>query len=294
MPYSRIGKSLLEFNLEIMQRKILLIISIFVFITFSQTTNAQSKKKSDAEFHGLRGKVNYVKEIDVIEKKFIGLFTIVRENFAYDYYFNTNGNLTKILRIEDGNITNQTLYKYDDRNNQRFLIYTQEDKDKDTIENVYDENGVILKTKGNLFGNSEYKYDDKVVLQSITTSSSDGLFYIENYLIDKNGNPYECVRINKDNKMVERTTYDFDDNGNLLKTEYYNGNQFLVNTTIKKYNDKNDIIEENFNEYKRDYEYTSTFKYKYDSRGNWIKKTEYNEEGKIVKITKREIEYYKD
>lgn len=277
-----------------MNRKILLIISFCLFSLFTNSIYAQDKKLTDADFEGLKGKVKYVREIVSKKKKLIGLIPKESIMNCYDYYYNTKGNFIKVQYINDGKIGNQQLYEYDDRNNQIYIIYVYEGQENDTIVKVFDDNGVILKTKGNLFENSEYKYNDVGILQSITTYFSDDSFYIENYLIDKNGNPYDCIKYNKDNKIVERNTYDFDNKGNLLKTELYNEELFLVNTTKNKYNDKNDIIEENFINYKRGFEYTNTFKYKYDTKGNWLKQIEYNKEGEIVKITKREIEYYKD
>ena len=275
-----------------MNKSVLQIISFCILIAFTHSANAQIKKYSDADFEGLKGKVKYVREIVSEKKKLIGIISKESIMYCYDYYYDTKGYNIKVDAINDGKIISQTLYEYDYINNRKYTIFVIEGSYRDTNEQIFDKNGLIIKTKGGILGNTVYKYNDIGILQSITTYFSDGSFYVENYLIDKNGNPYQCIKYNKDNKLVERTTYDFDDNGNLLKTEYYNGNLFLVNTTINKYNDKNDIIEENFINNERGFDYTSTFKYKYDTKGNWLKKIEYNKEGKIVQITKRKIKYY--
>jgi len=89
-------------------------------------------------------------------------------------------------------------------------------------------------------------------------------------------------------------TYDFDNEGNIIKYETYNEAQLLIKATKYNYNDRGDIIEDKFIIYQDDYEGidSHTFKYKYDSKGNWIKKTRYNMDGSFSDITKREIEYY--
>ena len=61
--------------------------------------------------------------------------------------------------------------------------------------------------------------------------------------------------------------------------------------------DKNNVIEVVSKEAAKDSTINKTVKYRYDSfddKGNWTQRTEMDEKGKPVKITKRTITYYKD
>ncbi|MBP1645433.1 MAG: hypothetical protein H6Q16_1008 [Bacteroidetes bacterium] len=152
MPYSTIGKILLEFNLEIMQRKILLIISLFVFITFSQTAIAQSKKKSDAEFEGLREKVKSVNEKYYIEKRiFFGLIPIKEEIWDKYNEYNKDENIKYEEKpsYHGGDYRDREFYKYNERGN--------------CIEQI-DSNHEHGNKYSYLWQN-EYIYDEKGILQ---------------------------------------------------------------------------------------------------------------------------------
>lgn len=118
MPYSTIGKILLEFNSEIMQRKILLIISLFVFISYSQTTIAQSKKTSDAEDLGLKERVMSVENKFYKEKKILLGLIHIKEKISYLYtIYNKKGNFLFETWIKDFKEEHweKSFYKYNDR-----------------------------------------------------------------------------------------------------------------------------------------------------------------------------------
>ena len=101
-----------------MNRKALLIISMFVFIIFSQTTIAQTKKKSDAEREGLRGKVMSVKEKHYVEKRiFFGLIPIKVQFWDEFKEFNNNGNIIYEEKpsYHGGDYRDREFYKYNER-----------------------------------------------------------------------------------------------------------------------------------------------------------------------------------
>ncbi|MEA4968487.1 MAG: hypothetical protein VB048_10280, partial [Bacteroidaceae bacterium] len=92
-----------------------------------------------------------------------------------------------------------------------------------------------------------------------------------------------------------RYVFKYDDKGNKIKEAFYNQGDTLSSGSLFDYNEKNDIIEQiDFFIYEIDTENnTLKFKYKYDSKGNWIKQIVYIN-GSIEFIAKRKIEYYKD
>lgn len=286
-----------------MNRKALLIISMFVFIGFSQTTNAQHQLKSDAVYRGYKGKVKHAEEIHIEKKKIIGLFSTDRVLASFDYSFNTDGNLLMFNRVVDGKIIDKTIYEYDNISNKRYIYFYPENGCNDTIISILDENGVLLERKMNIpiIGKCTYKYiynDSERTYSKIHITSNDNgedsTFLVETFFFDSNWNIYESYKFNGENKLLEKMTYEFDNKGNIIKYETYNEAQLLIKATKYNYNDRGDIIEDKFIIYQDDYEGidSHTFKYKYDSKGNWIKKTRYNMDGSFSDITKREIEYY--
>lgn len=70
----------------------------------------------------------------------------------------------------------------------------------------------------------------------------------------------------------------------------------VVFSSTVKLDDKNNVIERDSKNVTKDSTVSKTSKYKYDSlddQGNWTQRTELDENGKPVKIVKREITYYK-
>lgn len=70
----------------------------------------------------------------------------------------------------------------------------------------------------------------------------------------------------------------------------------VVFSSTVKLDDKNNVIERDSKNVTKDSTVSKTTKYKYDSlddQGNWTQRTEVDENGKPVKIIKREITYYK-
>ena len=286
-----------------MNRKALLIISIFAFIGFSQKIIAQHQLKSDAVYRGYKGKVKHVEEMHIEKKKIIGLFSTDRVLASFDYSFNTDGNLLMFNRVVDGKIIDKTIYEYDNINNKRYIYYYPENGGNDTIISVLDENGVLLERIMNIpiIGKCTHKYiynDSERTYSKIHITSNDNgedsTFLVETFFFDSNWNIYESYKFNGENKLLEKMTYEFDNKGNIIKYETYNEDQLLIKATKYNYNDRGDIIEDKFIIYQDDYEGVDshTFKYKYDSKGNWIKKTRYNIDRSFSHAFKRKIEYY--
>lgn len=307
MPYSRIGKSLLEFNLEIMQRKILLIISIFVFITFNQTTNAQSKKKSDAESEGLRGKVKSVKGKYYEETRiFFGLVPIKKEFMDKYKEYNRDGNIIyeEMPSYHGGDYRDRDFYKYNERGDcVESIDSNYENGNKYTYpcryEFIYDKQGNISEKKwysyNKLNYNYYYKYDDKGnCIEELSKGIKDSTFWKDIYIRDTNGRMIVWERYDRLGDFDSKLVYTLDEYGNRIKEEYYNKEGMKENETIYFYNYEHDIIIEIYYnvEPKRTYSYSKIYSYQYDDNFNWIKRIEYNEDMSVKYISKRKIEYY--
>lgn len=138
-----------------------------------------------------------------------------------------------------------------------------------------------------------YKYDDygNHIETIYPNENEETIHTIRTFIRDNKGTIVES----KTNSYFinTRTIYKYDDKGNKLQEEDYNQGDTIPSVTFYKYNDKNDITEQSFFDNKTNTKYiVYKIKYKYDSKGNWIKKTKYNEDGSVDYIIKRKIEYY--
>ncbi|MDD4739671.1 MAG: hypothetical protein PHG98_06945 [Bacteroidales bacterium] len=292
-----------------MNRKALLIISLFVFITFSQTTIAQNKDEYDILRDELRGKVKSVNEKHYEEKRiFFGLIPI-KEEFS-DKYMEFNKDRNIIYENKQSNKVGYRdiiFFKYNERGNCVELIGYQYKKGKkdekcdhqNNYEYIYNEKGNITEMKtyfyNKLLYTSYYKYDEKGnCIEELNKKPEDSTFTKYIFTLNSNGNMILFESYNSLGIYGSKIIYTLDDKGNTIKSEWFLKDNIKPHETLYIYNIKGNVIMEiSYNNFKN-YYYANIFKYKYDSRGNWIKKTEYNEEGKIVKITKRKIEYYND
>ncbi|MBP1645435.1 MAG: hypothetical protein H6Q16_1010 [Bacteroidetes bacterium] len=291
-----------------MNRKVFFIVSLFVFIIFNLTTIAQSKKKSDAEIDELRGKVMCV-EYKAFTKgeTFFRLIPIKRVISDEYTIYNKDGSIFSHKQI-NGYKENYSisLYKYDERGNciERIDSNYDEGITRSRVYNhiyKYDNSGNIIE-ESNYFNNEfsskyYYKYDENGnCYESISyESENDSAFSKTLYIRDKDKKKVEWIMYNKLGDLDSRFIREYDNNGNVIKVENFNQEDTLPSVTFYKYNDKNDITEQSFFDNKTNTKYiVYKIKYKYDSKGNWIKGTKYNKDGSIEFIHKRKIKYYKD
>lgn len=288
-----------------MKSKAILIISLFVFIIFSQTTIAQTKKKSDAEREGLRGKVKSVKEKYYEEKRiFFGLVPIKEEFWDKYKEYNRDGNIKYEEKpsYHGGNYRDREFYKYNERgdcvesidsNYENGNIYTYPCR----YEYIYDKQGNISEKKwysyNKLNYNYCYKYDDKGnCIEELFEELKDSTFSKYIFIRDTNGRMIVWERYIKLGDFHSKLVYTLDEDGNRIKEEYYNKEGNKENETIYIYNYEHDVIMEvNYDDkFKRFY--SKIYAYQYDDNFNWIKRIEYNKDMSIKYITKRKIKYY--
>ena len=288
-----------------MNRKALLIISMFVFIIFSLTTNAQSKKKSDAEREGLRGKVKSVNEKYYEEKRiFFGLISIKVQFWDEFKEFNNNGNIIYEEKpsYHGGDYRDREFYKYNERGDCIEKIDSNyENGNKysylSRYEYIYDKKGNIREEKwysyNKLNYNYYYKYDDKGnCIEELSKGIKDSTFSKDIYKRDTNGQMIVWERYNKLGDFDSKLVYKLDESGNRIKVEYYNEDLNKERETIYIYNSEGDVIIEIHYDVKSKRTYSKIYSYQYDDNFNWIKRIEYNEDMNVNYITKRKIKYY--
>ncbi|MEH1009402.1 hypothetical protein VDP25_16815 [Winogradskyella sp. ECml5-4] len=177
--------------------------------------------------------------------------------------------------IQNDTIFNTYIVKYDQNNN---VI----------SENEFKLNDIPLKLLERKFNDQNLKEIEQV----IEYKTWDTLSYENRYFYDDNNNLLlEKIIIENDSTYEERR-YRYHNNGELktaVNTPKGNYTYFTIQT--EKYNENGNIIER-LNEPSDSKPKTIwSYKYKYDSKKNWIEKVNYKD-NKPLRIVKRKIEYY--
>lgn len=156
----------------------------------------------------------------------------------------------------------------------------------------------IVDNKEQVIGRTYYVYDQNLVLTE--TYVEDEERQIENRMqirYDSQGRVSERRYNAPDNQIYRRESYTYDYDGTLQKTVVHDRQGHKLFELRYEYDSHRQPIS------LTTYDYTETepevymtlFKYKYDSRGNWIQKTEYEvEDGHTTPqyITERSIQYF--
>ena len=203
------------------------------------------------------------------------------EGYMQDYYtktyYNVDGFITKIENYtENGELNTTDFYTYND---QKLILIERKNPDetfKITKEFTYVDNGYIETTKEN----------DILVLEKI-------------YVLDQNKN----IVSEKENNLVEETitshrqneyqnnrlvitTVNYGKDGYVVNYKYakaeipseevvYDLKNQLVSKKLRKFDEKGNIIEENYFGPDGKLRANNRILYEFDDKGNWIKRTQY-------------------
>ncbi|MCD6013286.1 MAG: hypothetical protein K0Q79_3148 [Flavipsychrobacter sp.] len=205
-----------------------------------QTMESGGVGKSDVEKEMLRGRV---KSIAVTG------FTVVRKD----------GKLKK------GREIHTTTKKYNTRGN---VLESTSTEGYDTVEDNY----VHIKAFRNTF-----KYDNNGVLVGHNQYNGNGKLEDSTlYQVDVRGNKEDWNRYKSDGTLEWNHNTEYDNQGNRIEwSEYYRGK--LKNRHTYKYDDKKNIIEENF--YDGDGRIKLKEVFSYDDKGNMTQVIDYNQNG---------------
>ena len=175
-------------------------------------------------------------------------------NITYSYMYNADGELRWFVSEERDNMGRVILE----------LHYTTDGRIASTRQSEFDDRGNILwSRRWNMAGTlQEYRffvYNRRGHL--IESGFRDSNNSITTYRRDRRGNLLESFRVRCDND-TRRDTFTYNRAGLLIEWSFYDNGVLRRRTT-----------------------------YEYDAVGNWIKKTNFNEENRKT-VTKREIQYY--
>lgn len=161
--------------------------------------------------------------------------------------YDEKGNLIMELNFTSGNdIPEKRTYRYDQNNKliAEYLHYL--DNSFDTTHYEYDENNVLLSKKTMDEDNRlemlvEYKYDNGLLNEIITSDDSGNIKAKEIYKRDSNGYTVEKMTIEPDGAGDIITNY-FDSSGHMLRSARKNDKETFENTF--KYSSSGRLIEE--------------------------------------------------
>jgi hypothetical protein len=237
---------------------------------------------------------DYAKNADVLADNLKGN---VEQTVATDYKADSSGKMQEqdsccVFTAKHNESGYATEYESDDRSG----------KNKEITTVSHDENGNVKDIKNTKNGNavssikvmsdSAGKY-----LQAMEYDSANHLkFYYTDFSQNQYGGLTSMKKYNADSSLSESITSNY--NNTILKGQEVKDSVGKVTySSDSKFDDKNHVIEFESKNVKKDSTVNTFIKYKYngfDSQGNWIERTEFDKNGKPVKITKREISYYKE
>ena len=270
------------------------------FLLSLQTLFVNAQTKTDWEKDGLKGKVKSIKT-------------------DWTYRYKKDGKNFTPWKVEDGN-----LKTFSAKGQAMSIQYLKEGKDMTSTSkyiytpatNSYEIKG--YSADGRMYGSTLYKTDVKGnILEEIRLDSAGQLRDSYKYTYDGKGNQLGYGSYAKDGKLRGRTLYTYNSLGqkteNKTETTGYATSYIMYEYDAKGnvsmenhpplanlpgikferfYDDKNNKIREVKYITTKPKSYTSTWVYEYDSKGNWIKQTEYSDEGEPYSVYERTIVYY--
>lgn len=201
--------------------------------------------------------------------KFMG--NAVYYNYPEEFYNET------IFTDSIGKISGYEIHEFDQHNN--LVKFTS-----------YDKNDMVIDSMNYKNIKSDIKYDSFGNKTEEINFNLDGVKDGKQiYKYNEKQQLIEAISYNNENRASYKITNKYDDNKNILETSFFTESPLLVDT---------EVIIKNGVEYTEETIWTTEemtleniVTYKYDIKGNWIKKVEF-ENDLPLKIIEREIEYY--
>lgn len=235
----------------------------------------------------------YAKNADVLADNLKGN---VQQTIATDYKADSTG------KIGEQDSCCVFTSKYDEKG--YATEYESDDKsgkNKEITTMSHDENGNMKDIKNTKNGNAAFSItimSDSAgkYLQANEYDSANHLkFYYTDFLQNGFGALTSMKKYNADSSLSETIASNY--NNSILKgQEVKDSVGKITYSSDTKFDDKNHVIEFESKNVTKDSTINTFIKYKYngfDGQDNWIERTEFDKNGKPVKITKREITYYK-
>jgi len=265
--------------------------TVFLLFVVIVTLTSCRNNKNGLEANNIKGDViSFTDSVWFVNEKFGEVHKEFLENYT-KVEFNEDGNITNITEYDDdGSIKNKTVriwngkdladenYYNSDGNLERKSSFSIGDGNiKSCITTFYNESNKVEK--------SSYFYTNDKVDSIISLKDGKKMTLTNSFFEDENGKGYKQVVIDYSGEKDTSIFY-FDSKGRI--TKMITGGD----TYTYIYNDNGDLEKSTYSHFKNNY------KYKYDSKGNWIERIEYekwaNQKPTIKSYTTRTIEYRKN
>ncbi len=238
-------------------------------------------------------KQEYSKNADVLADNLKGN---VRQIVATDYKGDSSGK----MREQDSCCVLTTKY-----NEKGYVTeYDSDDKsgaNKEVGTLSHDDNGNMKDMKNTKNGNEVSSItvltgpDGKYTFAMEYDSTNKLKFYYTDFSQNDYGQLTGMKKYNADSSLSGAMISKYN-NSILTDQEVKDSTGKVIYSSNMKFDDKNNVVENDSKNVTKDSTVNKVIKYNYDSfddQGNWTQRTELDENGKPVKITKREITYYK-
>ncbi len=230
-----------------------------------QAMESNSLEKSDVQKESLRGKVKSMAVTGFVVVRVDGKLKKGREIHTSTSKFNPKGNLLEYTSTEgDDTVQDHHIHFKAVKNTYK-----------------YDDNGVLVSNNryngnGQLEDSASYKVDARGNRIDWNTYKGDGtLEWNYNREYDNQGNLLESSEYYR-GKLKNRHTYKYDDKLNIIEENFFDGEGRLKLKEVFTYDDKKNITE--VVDYNHNGNFQSRYTYKFDERGNQIEERAYDNE----------------
>jgi len=269
--------------------------TVFSTLLLVACSNDLKKSKTYLQEENLKGNVKKYKEWNYSlteDKKFELLY-------VSEHSIDHNGNRFLVEEYSPKMIFDSKCnFEHDERNNVTSLTnYDENGKVKSTSKLLYDNHNSriehILKSKTfDLDSKYSYTYDENGnPIQEIFYSEDGTVYSKDDNSFDEKGNLVKAISFRKDTLHVTMN-FKYDVNGNLIERKDVKPDGSLDRHYKKKYDSKNNLIEEIYYDWQGEISSKTNYDYKsFDDKGNWLEKLIVENGGEREK-KKRTYEYY--
>lgn len=272
--------------------------SLLAFLlVFAFSANAQ--KKTDWDDLRLKGKVKSLQTKETHRYKKNGVFTPWENSYGRLTKFNSAGYRTEYNEfLGNDSLSYRITYNYNFKEKKADVAYFNKDL-KPTITKKYFYNNKGLQidqleytVDGQFDRRYAYKYDDRDNLIETIGYKNDGSISSKTTYKYDSKNQKISYLIETPGYANSSRTFIYDEKGNMIEEYWYNGQGAVDFKFVRLYDANGNKIQET--NYKKGTQLIGTTKwsYEYDSKGNWIKKTDLTEDGTDFHTETRTITYY--
>lgn len=217
-------------------------------------------------------KKNYLNDL-LISEIYFTMNEDNNNNYSYKYYsYDESKNLIQIKKFNENGFDFSSHYTYNEMGKQIQLNNSHSDDEKILVwKKIYDEKNRLIELQN--YSTNEYTKKDSIVNRFVMKYNDNNKIIQRKYIVTGYEIEYN-FEYDANNNIKRFYTNSFSKPNN-YEFSYFRKKSRLVKVISKKYN-------ENF---------TITFDYKDDEKGNWIEQTK-SVNGKPMFIWKRKIEYY--